>query len=389
MEILQEAVARDASGALVLRDARRLRACAPSSPIYGPCCGTARQELRDGPVPEFAAVGGALDGVGQARLGWNLGDPPRGTARMRKVETGAGRVAVLTGPASSITARNALIGAGLVLWKMVLPIALMTRSRRRCHPSGGAAQRIDARRPSRPVASTSIVAKRDCPWATCRKKPPRWCGGQRRAGQAGRRLCAPPALPGRCRMQLRTPIAILNMRLEGLAGRAGARPPAGGRGAPVLAGGTIARRAALERDSAAAAAGPGRAGARRHGGAGAAGRWRRVPDRIRVGAGPVTVAGDRPALERAVSNLVQNAIQHGGRRGVITLRVHGVRARSRSATRATACRQAGGKTSSNPSSGVAAQHGCRPGPEPGGPHPPPRRRSFRGVRAGRRRLLSP
>lgn len=40
----------------------------------------------------------------------------------------------------------------------------------------------------------------------------------------------------------------------------------------------------------------------------------------------MTVAGDRPALERAVSNLVQNAIQHGGRRGVITLRVHGVRA---------------------------------------------------------------
>ena len=38
------------------------------------------------------------------------------------------------------------------------------------------------------------------------------------------------------------------------------------------------------------------------------------------------MAGDRPALERAVSNLVQNAIQHGGRRGVITLRVHGVRA---------------------------------------------------------------
>ena len=67
------------------------------------------------------------------------------------------------------------------------------------------------------------------------------------------------------------------------------------------------------------------------------------------GAGPVTVAGDRPALERAVSNLVQNAIQHGGRRGVITCAFMAF-ARSRSATRATACRQAGGKTSSNPSS---------------------------------------
>nr|WP_276603750.1 ATP-binding protein [Nannocystis pusilla] len=35
----------------------------------------------------------------------------------------------------------------------------------------------------------------------------------------------------------------------------------------------------------------------------------------------MVVDGDHAALERALANLVQNAIQHGGRRGTITLRV--------------------------------------------------------------------
>jgi len=35
----------------------------------------------------------------------------------------------------------------------------------------------------------------------------------------------------------------------------------------------------------------------------------------------LAAAGDRTAIERAVTNLVQNAIEHGGRAGKITLRV--------------------------------------------------------------------
>ena len=80
VEILQEAVARDASGALVLRDTPRLRGLRAEQPdLWAVLRDGQGRELRDGPVPpEFAAIGGALDGVGQARLGWNLGDPPRG-----------------------------------------------------------------------------------------------------------------------------------------------------------------------------------------------------------------------------------------------------------------------------------------------------------------------
>ncbi len=35
----------------------------------------------------------------------------------------------------------------------------------------------------------------------------------------------------------------------------------------------------------------------------------------------IEVVGDRAALERAITNLVQNAIQHGGRRGIIAVHV--------------------------------------------------------------------
>ena len=221
VEILQEAVARDASGALVLRDTPRLRGLRAEQPdLWAVLRDGQGRELRDGPVPpEFAAVGGALDGVGQARLGWNLGDPPRGTARMRKVETGAGRVAVLTGPASSITARNALIGAGLVLWKMVLPIALMTLAatllathlvvRRTLGGLRAAAEqagRIDidrreTRLPLGDVPEEAAALVRAVNGALARLDEG-YARHQRFLADAAH--------------ELRTPIAILNMRLEAL-----------------------------------------------------------------------------------------------------------------------------------------------------------------------------
>ena len=340
VEILQEAVARDASGALVLRDTPRLRGLRAEQPdLWAVLRDGQGRELRDGPVPpEFAAVGGALDGVGQARLGWNLGDPPRhgadaqgrdrGGARGRdgasQFDHGAqcadrgGPGPVEDGVADRVDdARGDAAGHHLVVRRTL----------------GGLRAR-----PSRPVASTSIVAKRDCPWATCRKKPPRWCGRSTARWPLDEGYARHQRFLADAAHELRTPIAILNMRLEAL--------PAGPERARLL---EDAARLSCWRDNCSTRSGwsatarrccrwTGRAGARRHGGAGAAGRWRRVPDRIRVGAGPVTVAGDRPALERAVSNLVQNAIQHGGRRGVITLRVHGVRA-VEVCDRATACRR--------------------------------------------------
>ena len=220
VEILQEAVARDASGAGAARHATPARPARRAARSMGRVAGRPGQELRDGPVPpEFAAVGGALDGVGQARLGWNLGDPPRGTARMRKVETGAGRVAVLTGPASSITARNALIGAGLVLWKMVLPIALMTLAatllathlvvRRTLGGLRAAAEqagRIDidrreTRLPLGDVPEEAAALVRAVNGALARLDEG-YARHQRFLADAAH--------------ELRTPIAILNMRLEAL-----------------------------------------------------------------------------------------------------------------------------------------------------------------------------
>ena len=197
VEILQEAVARDASGALVLRDTPRLRGLRAEQPdLWAVLRDGQGRELRDGPVPpEFAAIGGALDGVGQARLGWNLGDPPRGTARMRKVETEAGRVAVLTGPASSITARNALIGAGLVLWKMVLPIALMTLAATLLATHLAVRRTLGGLRGGRAGRSHRHRSSRDetAPGRRAGRSRRAGAGGQRRAGQAGRAMRATSA----------------------------------------------------------------------------------------------------------------------------------------------------------------------------------------------------
>jgi len=62
---------------------------------------------------EFAKIGAALDGIGQARLGWNLGDPPRPGARVQWVTTPIGDLQVTTGPGAHAPRRQVL-GAGLL-----------------------------------------------------------------------------------------------------------------------------------------------------------------------------------------------------------------------------------------------------------------------------------
>jgi hypothetical protein len=48
---------------------------------------------------EYAGIGDALDGIGQARLGWNILDGMRPTARMKWIDTPAGNIQILTGRA--------------------------------------------------------------------------------------------------------------------------------------------------------------------------------------------------------------------------------------------------------------------------------------------------
>jgi len=72
-------------------------------------------------------MGDALDDIGQARLGWNIDDPPRPTARMRWVDSAAGRVQILAGAGGTVPWHR-LAAAILTLFVgVVLPIlAVMT-----------------------------------------------------------------------------------------------------------------------------------------------------------------------------------------------------------------------------------------------------------------------
>ena len=64
--------------------------------------------VSQGRVPrEYADIGAALDGIGQARLGWNLVDGPRPTARMKWIDTPAGNIQILTG-----AGRRGVLAAG-------------------------------------------------------------------------------------------------------------------------------------------------------------------------------------------------------------------------------------------------------------------------------------
>ncbi len=127
VEILREAAARDETGALVLRptsDLKKLRT--EVRDLWFVIRDRNGQRLSEGTVPpEYDRLGDALDHIGQARLGWNMLDPPRPTARIRWVTSGAGNVQVLTGPESQLPPRLIMLGISLIFLKEVLPTLLV------------------------------------------------------------------------------------------------------------------------------------------------------------------------------------------------------------------------------------------------------------------------
>ena len=332
LEVLRDAVAHEAGGQLVLHPTPALAALRAEVPdLWFSIHDAQGHWLSEGRVPpEFARIGHALDDVGQARLGWNIGDPARPTARVKRMDTAAGTVQVMTGPGGPLSLRQLAKVALLMLAAVGLPaaglMALVTllvtplvvrRAMRGLDRAASDAARIDVDRRGVRLPAEHVPAEAaplvHAVNAALARLDEGYAQQQRFLLDAAH--------------ELRTPIAILQARLEGL--------PDGAPRTQLLE--DVARLATLAeqmldaqrlRQQDAAFAPVDLAALATQVAADLA------PLAIAAGyalaleppAGSMLVDGDRAALERAMTNLVQNAIRHGGRRGTIALRIAAPRA---------------------------------------------------------------
>lgn len=327
IETLREAVTRGPGDQLALRPTRELQRMRVQAPdLWFIIRDRTGQQLSEGTVPaEYGALGSALDQIGQARLGWNIGDPPRPTARVRWVQSAVGDVQVVTGTETPISTYLMILGIALVLLKEVLPVlAVMAAAALLVTPrvvksaltglgqAVAQAQRIDVERrgvrlplDDVPVEVVPLVSAVNAALARLDK------GHERH-----KRFLAAAA------HELRTPVAILQTRLEALA-------PGPGKTRllqDVTRLATVTEQLLdLERLDQEAVT------------------FTRLDlaelaQQVVVDLAPlaflagyqmefaaaserVAVWGDTPAIQRALTNLVQNAIEHGGRAGTISVRV--------------------------------------------------------------------
>jgi signal transduction histidine kinase len=329
IDIVQRALTRDAQGGLTLRPTGELTQLREETPdLWFLVRDTQGHALSEGTVPpEFAGIGDALDHVSQARLGWQLldDDPRKQPARLKRVNTDAGNVQVLTATQRKVSSGKALLAASLGFFGFALPGLLLMaaatlvatpvvvrRAFAELDKTADQARQIDFRQRGVRLSVDHIPREVAPLVAAVNDALARLDQGYSRH----QRFVADAA------HELRTPIAILNTRLESL--------PPGPDKARLLE--DCARLATLAEqlldlqrldhcgnpptrvDLVALAQGV---------------AAELAPLAIAAGyelaldadAERIETTGDRAALERALTNLVQNAIQHGGRRGTIGIHV--------------------------------------------------------------------
>ncbi|MCR6480409.1 HAMP domain-containing histidine kinase [Variovorax sp. ZS18.2.2] len=328
VEILQEAVAHDATGKLIVRSTQRLVTLRETVPhLWFSIRDHQGGQVVEGRIPsEFARIGDTLDAVRQARLGWNIGDPPRQAARMRWVDSAAGDVQILTGPDSPVTWRNLGLALLLLLAQLVLPIMAITitatllathfvvkRTLAGLNAAAARAGQIDIDQRGVRLPLTDVPNEVATLVGAFNDALQRLDDGYARH----ERFLADAA------HELRTPLAILNTRLENLPDSPDkVRLLSDAARLSVLAGQLLdlqrmkgsgsrlqrvdllelARDVVAEMAPLALAAG------------------------YEISFEPATegveAEGDRDALARALTNLVQNAIDHAGGQGSVVVRVN-------------------------------------------------------------------
>ena len=329
IEVVQRALARDANGGLTLRatsDLKQLRSETPD--LWFLVRDRQGHSLTEGAVPaEFAAIGGGLDQISQARLGWQMfeDDPRKPAARLKRVDTDAGNVQIITATQGRLTGAKALLMTSLAFLGIALPGLLIMgtatfiatpmivqRAFRGLDATADQAGRIDIHQRGARLSVERIPLEVVPLVAAVNDALARLDQGYVRH----KRFVADAA------HELRTPIAILNTRLESLApGPDKTRLLEDAARLATLAEQlldiqrldrcghpftrvdlvVIAQSAAADLAPLAIAAG-----------------YELALDAPTT---PVATIGDAAALERALTNLVQNAIQHGPRRGTIGIRV--------------------------------------------------------------------
>ncbi|MFZ5675152.1 MAG: sensor histidine kinase [Pseudomonadota bacterium] len=326
IDILRQAVERDENGRLQLGETAGLAALRRSIPdLWFVIRDRQSHQLTEGAIPpEYANIGSGLDDIGQARLGWNLGDPDRPTARIRWVETSIGRLQFTTGSEALWPFHFVLLGLSLVALQYLLPIlAVMAVGALIATPwvlrsafagldrAASEADAIDVSQRGRRLVTADIPSEVVPFVSAVNGALARLDEGYERQ----ERFLADAA------HELRTPIAILNTRLAALPqGPAKAQLMQDAARLKVIteqmldlqrlrSGPTLfpdvdlvalARQVILDMGPLAFEAGY----------------------EIDFAAdGPAVVKGDVQAIGRAVTNLVQNAIDHGGRKGTIALLV--------------------------------------------------------------------
>ena len=329
IDVVQWALGRDAKGSLFLRPTADLKQLREDSPdLWFLVRDRQGHTLSEGAVPdEFTAIGDALDHISQARLGWQMfeDDPRKPAARLKRVETDAGNVQIITATQGRLTGAKALLMTSLAFLGIALPGLLVMgtatfiatpmivrRAFKRLDATADQARRIDIHQRGARL-SVERIPLEVVPLVTAVNDAlARLDQGYARH----KRFVADAA------HELRTPIAILNTRLESLApGPDKTRLLEDSARLATLAEQlldiqrldrcdhpfaridlvAIAQSAAADLAPLAIAAGYELA--------------------LDAPPAPIETIGDAAALERALTNLVQNAIQHGPRRGTIGIRV--------------------------------------------------------------------